>query len=175
MKYILLFFCFISFAQAATIYKQIDEKGNITYSDTPLKNSKVIIVPDQSSTRSSPKSKTVSTPTTSTPTQPNEQHLSYKTFDIISPTDQQTFQNQRQIPVQINIEPDLQPGDKIQLYLDGNPYASPEARTTLELNELDRGSHTITAVIFDKNHSILKSSKTITVFIQYARLGGTGV
>ena len=187
------FFLFFSLAcQADTIYKQTDAQGNITYTDTPQKDAQTIIVPAES-----PPTITSSTPASSPPptmpaapggspaslAQPgatetaiptaimDDTRTPYTSFSLVSPVDQQTFQNQRLIPVEVSMVPALQLGDKVQLNVDGNPYGALVAGTQLTIGQLDRGSHTVSAALFSKDNVILKSTNTITIYVQFARLG----
>jgi hypothetical protein len=181
MKYrlITILMLIASLNHAATVYQQTDDNNNTTYSDTPAKNAKVIEIPQENSISSIPKT-ILTKPTSGTSTKISEEPAAeerkpYTSFKITDPYDNQTFQNQRQIPVQVTIEPELQKGDTVQLYLDGNPNGQAVEGSALQLKQVDRGTHTISAVIFDKNKTIVRSTNTITVYIQYARLGGSGV
>jgi hypothetical protein len=166
-------------AAADTIYKQTDNNGNIVYTDTPQKNTQTIIIPSEttpsiSSAPAAPPAHTsavIGAPTPATGDTATETRVTYTTFALISPADQETFQNQRLIPVKVLIEPKLQTGDKTQLYVDGKPYGDPAEGSDLTVNQLDRGSHTLSAVIVDTGNLILKSTNTITINVQYARLG----
>lgn len=181
MKYFLsLFFVFaLSTVYAASVYKQTDADGNVTYSDIPQKNANVMVIPE-TPVVTTPQTKNIpaagpNTPSSSTETAADTERKPYTVFSISSPNDQVTFQNEREIPVTIQLEPALQEGDKIQIYVDGNPYGEPVASTQIQVNQLERGTHTLTAILLDKKNAIVKTSKTITIFIQYARLGPNNV
>jgi hypothetical protein len=174
MKYILciivtLLYPLLCFAE--TIYTETDNKGNMSYSDTPLKNSKLTEIPKVDSTPSSPPSIQTTLPTPPTSLNPSEDKKIYMAFSISSPSDQETFQNQRAIPVTIKIEPALQKGDKIQLYVDGTAYGNTAESTSFITGQLERGSHTLSAALIDKNQVTTKQTNTITIYVQYARLG----
>lgn len=171
--YILLFACITVCATAATVYTHTESDGNVSYSDTPLNNSKMLIVPEGNKTSLPFSTQAKPTATSSTSTLGTADKKSYTIFSITTPTDQTTFQNQREIPVVIQVEPKLQEGDKIQLFIDGNKYGNPAESTSLTTGQLDRGSHTLSAAIVDNNNVILKQTNTITIYVQYARLGVT--
>lgn len=160
---------------AGAVYTQTDENGNVTYSDMPLKNSQLVVIPEVNTTASQqpPKKTMTNTPSTPSPSSSGETKITYTTFTMTSPIDQQTFQNQRAIPVEIKIEPALQTGDKIQLYVDGKPYGTAMESTTLTTQQLERGSHTISAALIDRAQTVLKQTGTATIYVQYARLGTT--
>lgn len=176
-----------SFCFADTIYQQTDSQGNVTYTDSPSSHSKAIVIPSSDSSLSTTSSSTSSstsstssavsataTPDTSVGASSDTDHVPYTAMSMTTPVDQETFQNQRLIPVTVALEPALQKGDKVQLYVDNAIYGAPVDGVNLAINQLDRGSHTVSAVVIDKNKAALKSTKTITIFVQYARLG-TGV
>lgn len=169
---------------ATTIYTKKDNNGNTTYSDIPFENSTPTVVPEVNSTISSPKNTATPSSTTSgnktnesnatTPSEATETiKKPYTLFAIHSPKDQDTFQNQRSIPVNLDIQPELQKGDSIQLYVDGSPYGARQDTPQLQIEQLDRGTHTVYAVLIS-NSQIVKQTNTITIFIHYASLGGSG-
>lgn len=164
---LIILLCFTSLCYSNVVYEQKDANGNISYTDKPTSNT-ANAIPVETST---PTISTSST-TQSAPTKPEvEERKPYTTFAILIPQDQTTFQNQREIPVQIKIEPKLQLGDVIQLIVDGTPYGKPVEGTTLLLNQLDRGSHTVAAMILSKKNEVFNKTAVITIYVQYARLG----
>jgi hypothetical protein len=169
MRYFILLFLLIaiSLGYAASVYTTTDSNGNIIYSDTPLENAKRI--PDATSTISTQTSTTKPQEKSAKPETPNETpSVPYSAFAITSPTDQQTFQNQRQIPIVLKIDPPLQKGDRIQLYVDGAAYGAALESTQLQVEQLNRGSHTLSASLIDSKRNLLKETPSITIFIQYA-------
>jgi hypothetical protein len=149
-------------AQAA-IYMQKDQNGSTTYSDTPSgSNSTPVDLPDQTVTEP---------PVPVTPALSSvsgENLTNYTTFHIVSPADQASIQNQVVIPVQIALKPDLQPGDTIQIWVDGKPASNPSTSTTISLENVIRGTHQITAMILDKNHKVKQEGDTVTIFFHRA-------
>ena len=172
MKHFLLLVligCYSNFV-LADIYMQQDAHGNVTYSDTPLPNGKKIEVSETNT------SSELNTPSTVTATEiqavkanpANQNDLSYQTFLILSPKDQETFQNQPIIPVTVSIAPQLKKGHKVQIYLDGQPYGDALAAKNFELHEIERGIHQLAAVLLDANNKIIKESNTITIYVHRA-------
>lgn len=173
---------------------RIDTEGNAYYSDVPIKNGKNISLPPLSITYSAvqkstatseqPTVKIESAPSSNanTPPQNNiEKPLAptlsnsdtYKTFSIASPTDGQTFQNQRNITVTVSIDPGLQAGDKIQMLIDHQQLGDPQSSTSFNFYNLDRGSHTFQAVLYNTNHQQIKQSNSVLVYIHYASVNTT--
>jgi hypothetical protein len=89
---------------------------------------------------------------------------SYRTFLIITPQDQENIQNQVTIPVEVKLEPNLQSGNKVMLVLDGKPQGVGVASTHLTLGNVERGQHTLSAVIVDSNNQVLSRSNSVTIY-----------
>jgi hypothetical protein len=160
---------------SAEIYMTTDKNGNILYSDAPAKGAEKIILPDAALPTPATIAPTIPTMNTAekTPKTPSEtsQNVPYTKFIIGVPTDKETITNQPTIPVVFLIDPDLQKGDTIQLYLDGTPIKSPEAKTSFELTNIERGTHQLSAALLDSNSNTIKETQTITIYIHYAHLG----
>lgn len=173
MRRILFFLLVISLPCHAAIYMQEDENGNIAYSDTPSANSKVLNMPDVESASSefqvtpelSTSSSTTAEPTSSgdatEPTAVNQ----YRSFAIVSPKDQENIQNQPTLPVEIKTEPALQKGDKIQVLLDGKLTGNPSESTHIELGQLERGTHVLSAIIVNQKQQVLQQTNPITIYV----------
>lgn len=177
MKYlVMLMLLLITLPCYSDVYTETDSQGNITYSDSPSTNSKKIEMQETSApppvTTNIPNKPTITSPTPTSEESTNADEP-YTKFLIKSPTDQQTFQNEREIPVEIVITPDLKKGDKIQLFVDGIPHGEASSSTVLTAKQLDRGMHVISAILYDKTNKILKNTKGVVIYVQYARLGTT--
>lgn len=169
MKYILsMILLLAAFVCNAAVYMQVDPNGTATYTDVPSVNAQKVDPNGYGSAQASQSSQQTSNASTPAIVANAEAKKPYTTFLISSPVDQQTFQNQRDITVEIKIQPDLQKGDKIQAFLDGKPVGDAVASTHLQLKQLDRGTHQINAVLIGDNQANLKQSNSVTVFIHYA-------
>ncbi len=155
----------------AAIYQSTDQDGNIIYADEPIgNNSRLLdIGTDKPTSTSSEESiqqnksaQTSSIENTSLP------HQDYVTFEVLSPKNQETVQNQTVIPIKVKIEPQLQAGDVLQIFVDDQAWGTPSPSTDLTLNNLGRGSHIIYIVIYDKKHVMVKKSFPITIFVHLA-------
>jgi hypothetical protein len=165
---------FLSPASFAMVFMQPGSQGEIIYSDTPLSNEAKPITITPTDTVAIP----TEPPSTSSPIEQNQKltpspldtaKKPYTAFTIISPKDQETFQNQPVIPVLIQLQPSLQVGDKLQLFLDGNPYGAPATTNQFQLNHIDRGNHQLQAILIDKNLNAIKSN-LVTIFIHYGSI-----
>lgn len=193
---VILFLMFLTFAQLsyAIIYKQTDESGNVVYSDTPkTENAEIIQIPTQSnykSTRTSTSSEVGISQSSKALSKEDlnkieqgakasadeevmpvgKKRASYTEFKIVSPADQETLQNPVTIPVRIAVEPELQLEDKIQVLLDGQKVGQPELSTSFNVPGVERGTHSISAVIIDPRNIIIKESNKVTVFVKRTNL-----
>lgn len=178
MRFLLfILLCICTIVSYATVYMKTDSAGNISYTDVPSTNAQAVngITGNTVSSSQAPSETTTpasqSTDNKSNQTQaiaPEEGNKPYQTFTIVSPTDQQTIQNQVVIPVKVATDPELQPGDTVQLVVDGNPWGSPEKNANLEIKLLERGTHQISARLIGENGNILKETTTITIFVHRA-------
>lgn len=170
-KAIMLLIVFITSAAYATIYINEDKNGGIEFTDTPSSNSRRVEMPAVNS---------ISTPTrTAAPSQnanangspsndaaPVSTASSYQTLAIVSPANESTIQNQPVIPVEMKVEPNILPGDKIQLMLDSKPVGTPSATQYQELGIVDRGTHSLYAVILNSKNEVIKQSSAVTIHVR---------
>lgn len=159
----------------AAIYVNQTANGGTEFTDTPNSTSTPLSVPPVNSITSvrpaAPQStnnkQTAGSATSTAPSQGEPSSTAtYTTFEITSPKDQETLTNQPVIPVQLNVEPNMKPGDKIQLLLDGSPAGTPTGTIYQELGLVERGTHTLGAVIMNSKGESIKQSATITIFVQ---------
>jgi hypothetical protein len=174
MRYLIFLLLSVSLACGAAVYMQTDKTGNVSYSDSPSPNSQQVDIPEpstiQTGTIPSTKKVAASDDQPAAPIGGPTPHTPYTDFTIVSPEDQQTFQNQRDIPVEVEMQPRLQKGDSVQLYVDGQKYRDPWFSPHLAIYLLDRGSHTLYATLLDEGGHVLKTTSQITIFVHYASI-----
>jgi hypothetical protein len=84
-------------------------------------------------------------------------------IQISNPMDNQTFENAREeLPVTVTTTPALENGDMIQIYLDGQPVGDPRSSTTITIPRLERGTHTLQAVVI-QSRGMGATSNLITI------------
>lgn len=168
LKSLLLFFtgCLILSASHADIFKWTDSQGNVHFSDTPRQGAVKLNLPETQSF-SAP------TPTPPSPEETSEPERSGKQMEhvytkilIEQPQNEETIRNnQGSIAVSVKVTPELMPGDKVQLILDGTPIGEPQPALQFGLNGVNRGSHTLAVQIVDKSGNVMSTSDSITVFL----------
>lgn len=153
----------------AAIYKQTDRNGNIIYSDIPvLRNAKTIRSSNSSTeVKSLPPSPV---PESKPPVVMEKPPIPYTLFQISSPKDQETIQNQPVITVNLLLKPELQMGDQVQLFVDSKPWGNPTISTQIELVNMDRGIHRLYALLLDDKQTILKQTNIITIYVHHASI-----
>lgn len=81
------------------------------------------------------------------------------------PDDEAMRANNGTFIVGVNIQPRLQPGHRLRLILDGEPYGQPSNVPSLQLTNLDRGEHAL-AVAVMAGDRIIQQSATETFTVQ---------
>jgi hypothetical protein len=175
---LLLSLLIFSLVCSAEIYMSKDKDGNVMYSDTPSQDAKKIVLPESNipstSTSTPPPPTTTAVEKIVKTTETTAQNVPYTKFVIGVPPDKETITNQPTISVVFLIDPDLQKGDRIQLYLDGAAVQAPAAKTSFDLTNVERGTHQLSAILLDANNNTLKESQTVTIYVHYAHLGTQG-
>lgn len=161
-------------ASNAQIYKWVDSQGGGHFSDTPHKGAQIITLPDEQNS-SSPSS---STPQTATESNESQEHSpvklkhSYTKIEIVQPESGATIRNnQGFVTVTAQTEPDLFPGDKLQLLYDSAALGEPQKNPVFEINGMYRGSHILAIQVMDEDGNVLDSSDPITIYVFRPRVG----
>jgi hypothetical protein len=175
-KLLILLFALIASTAFAAIFVNQEKDGSVEYTDTPSANSSLAEVPPVNTVGPQSPAKSEEAP----PLTGNVSTVvsgpagdvaavsapgSYKIFEIKSPANESTIQNQPTIPVEFKIEPNMLPGDKIQMYLDGKPAGTPAGTPYQELGIVERGTHTISASIINGQGQVIKTASQITIYV----------
>jgi hypothetical protein len=149
---------------SADIYKQVLPDGTVSYSSDPAPNAEKIeppplqVIPEaEPLTDAFPEDQT---PTNVAP---------YAHLSIVEPADDQViYSNERMVSVDIEIEPRLQTelGQSLVILLDGEPVDAPADETRLTINEVDRGTHTLTVEVHDADGRVLIQSAPVTFHLK---------
>ena len=149
-----------SLALAATVYKWVDENGVVHYSDQPHPNAQQVSVPAAQTYKAGDMPASPGGPAVPPgPAQPPP----YQGCAIAQPTDEQTFTNVDSLSIIVRTDPALRPGDQIFLLLDGQPLNGGVATgSQFTLTSLDRGSHTLQAVVRDSGGALMCQTPGVT-------------
>jgi hypothetical protein len=165
---ILLFGLVVSSVQAAPAWTWVDANGQVHFSDTPVPGAKRIELANAQAFGAAPRQ---ATPQEATPAsaaeQAAERETRYRTFNITSPKQQETLWNTGSVvTIQIALEPQLQRGHRLDVFLDGQRRNLNATSTTLTLSDVFRGIHTIQAVIVDQRGEEVLRSLATTFMVQ---------
>lgn len=165
-RILLLAMLLLTSAVHADIYKWTDTNGVVHFSDKPAPGAQSVHLPPSQSISI----EKLAPPLMEDPI--SEHHGGYEKIRVVQPDNEATIRdNQGSVPVIINVEPALQPDDKIQLVVDGASMGSPNHTVLFELNNLNRGAHTIAAELLDASGKVLLTSDVVTIYMQRPRVG----
>lgn len=151
--FILLLLLSTSTFAATTVYKVKNPDGSVSYSDQPNNEAEVLQVEPVPTVPSVP----VDRSGYNTPTQDVKTAATYRSFSILSPTQDQAFQSpEGSIEIRLALEPALQESHTLDYWLDGSLYQSTSS-LALQLNNLDRGTHVLEVKIIDKAGQVIDS------------------
>ncbi len=155
--FLLLNFLLITFVSAETVYKTRDAEGNIIFSDVQSEGAEKIEIQD-AQTINIPKPKNFDNRPT---TKLSPQEKIYTQLKIINPENDATIRsNEGKVDIRIEIEPALDSKHKLVVSMDGSEVASGKS-LQVPLSGLDRGTHTITAVVKNEKDKVIKQSNTL--------------
>jgi uncharacterized protein DUF4124 len=151
-----LLFFFMSYPGAATVYKTVDDDGNIIFTDKPSENSEEIILQDLQ-TIDNPN------PGRAKPYQPKKDKSPvYKTIVVSKPADGSAIRsNNGSVTISVTLEPALRLGHKIIISMDGKEVGS---GASVSLQNVDRGTHSISAsVVNGTGKKLISTSSTFSL------------
>ena len=149
-------------ASAATVYKWVDENGVTHYSDQPHENAQKVTV-------QAPQTYSASHDLySSSQTAPKAPASSY-TCSVAQPTNDQTFQNTSTVSFAAEANPAPTNGDQVVLLLDGAKVPNfPSSGGAVTLDSVDRGQHTVQAVVQDSTGKPVCQSTPVTFTVLQA-------
>jgi hypothetical protein len=170
-----------AFAAGQTVWKWVDERGVTHYSDRPVPGATKMELnvgkpsadsPSFSSPRSSPSSAANSATNSDRPSGPP-----YRDLEIWRPADGDNIVNTGgAVDVSIRLEPALQAGHSLSLYLDGRLVESEAANATeYSLAEVPRGLHSLIAVVNDSRGERVQESATVRFSVRQTSIANPPV
>jgi hypothetical protein len=126
-----------------------DANGVTQYSDRPVPGAKRV---ELSTSAPAPKAAPATRATSTTATKPAAAPaVQYQSLEIWQPENGQTyFGADATVDVRLRSEPELASGDRLLLYLDGKLVPGAGNSYEHNLTELERGAHSLAAVILDE-------------------------
>lgn len=165
MRLLILLTVFVAATVAATeVYRWVDADGQVHYSDQwqpGAERVRITTTPGLSAPRPAEPTGDEQTPTPVTTGSP------YRLLDIASPAQEEVLWNiEGQLRVSLQLQPALQPGHELRLYLDGQQQDIPPGSTSVQLSEVFRGVHTLRAEVVDEQGTVLIASPTRTFVVR---------
>jgi len=146
----------------AQAYRWVDEDGIVHYSDKPHEGAEEIQLPGSSN----PNRRYI--PVSVGVRRQNNQEIvpfKYETIVFVSPAAEETLWNiEGQLQVSLALNPALQPGHQLRIYLDGVPRNV--TTTSFSIDEVYRGEHTIRAEVRDRAGRFVGQSASNTFYVQ---------
>jgi hypothetical protein len=148
---ILLFF--VCCLGAETVYKTVDGEGNIIFTDKPSEDAEEIKIQKLETIKNPNPGKYK--PDTKPP---EESSIKYESFIITNPKNAEGLRsNNGSVSISVSLEPGLNPGHKIIISMDGKEIG---IGTSVSLQNVDRGTHSISASVVDANGKTLISTSS---------------
>lgn len=166
-----LYLCLIfsSSTVLAQMYKWVDKDGNISYSDQPpYKGAEQLDAPALTTMQPTAIPKKTKASDTSDKEKEEEAPTVYSYLKITSPQNDMTIRdNSGNFSVSIGIKPALNTdqGHTLSLSLSGKVVKSKLSSTSINLTNIDRGTHKLSVSIKDKTGKTLRKSKPTTVHL----------
>jgi hypothetical protein len=166
---------------AQVAYTWVDKNGVVHFSDTPNQGAKTIDLPNLEAVAPAPKVESTQSqiPLANKPedaeelSQPQSEKPLPLQLTMLSPKHGDTLRSNRGlIDVQLEMNRKLGIGEQLQLLFDGNPYGAPQNHSTWQLNNIDRGTHTL-SVQAKRSGKLIASTSPITVHLHRASVKPT--
>ncbi len=159
-------------AQATEVYRYVDEKGGVVFTDAPRKGaeklnveaapSTSVVVPALPATAAPAPSPAAGKPGMAAFT-------GYQDFRITQPAPNEPLLNTAgEVDVSLNLHPALRAdlGHGLTVLLDGQPVAQNSSRLNVALNNVDRGEHVIEAFVSDASGQVLIHAAPVRFSLQ---------
>ncbi|WP_237067791.1 DUF4124 domain-containing protein [Microbulbifer guangxiensis] len=152
----------------SVVYKTVGPDGSVVFTDTPPPDGKaerIELGPVNVQPRPMPTRKL--SPRDQEKDDRRRAYTGPVNFAIVSPQDGATITpGQRFIVMQVAIEPLPPQGHQVFAVVDGQPWLGSSSGNRLDISALERGSHTLQAVLADPGGNVLARSQIINLYVQ---------
>jgi hypothetical protein len=157
-------------ASGAPAWTWVDNSGQVHYSDRPVPGARQVELAGAPAP-GGPVRSTAPGPSTAGQAReaPPAATTPYRTFNVVSPGQQETLWNLGgTLNVQVALEPGLQPGHRLDVFLDGQRKNLNATSTQLTVPEVFRGIHSLQAIVIDSRGEEVLRSLATTFMVQQA-------
>ena len=153
----------------AVICKSVDADGNVSYTDVPVAQCENKV---ELRGLSGYTPRPLPQPATSTPAADEQAPFpGYESIQILQPeTDGTVRSNEGKVPVAVTLTPDLQPDHRLFVYLDGKLVPGSFDSTAVELNGVERGTHSLRVSVKDEGGRELVGSSEVSFTLRQTGL-----
>jgi len=170
-RYALLAVSLLPALAEAVVCKTVDADGVVSYSEVPAAECpQPVKLPDYSryTPRQLPSSAPAGAPAVGATT---ERFTGYDSIQIVQPEANGTVRsNEGDVAVSLSLQPALQPGHKIKLFLDGGAVQGEFDGTAIQLSGVERGTHSLRAVVSDASGKRLGDSPSVRFTLRKASI-----
>lgn len=153
---------------SAEIYRYTDDRGNPVYTNQPPQGVATESVRLGPTNTVAPPAPAAQPPA---PAAKTEAELRYSRLEVVGVPDDETLRaNAGNFEVDVDLQPALQEGHRLQLLLDGQPLAPAGPQTHFSLEHVDRGSHSLQAVVLSEDKEIQRSA-SVSFTVQRVHTG----
>ncbi|MBT1445261.1 DUF4124 domain-containing protein [Shewanella sp. JM162201] len=150
----------LSLASHATVYKWVDKDGNVHFSDKPHPNAEVVELQESSANQIS-----MDKPLGTLPVVKKAEAIEYQ-INILAPDKDATIRsNEGKFSVMAEVLPERPANSLWVLRLDGKVWGDPLELPLFDLDNIDRGEHSIEVQLIARNGKVIASSEPRTVFL----------
>jgi uncharacterized protein DUF4124 len=150
-------------AVSATVYKWVDEKGVVHYSDQPHPSAQQLDVKSAQGYSAGPAPSASAPPGNGAETARVE---SYTTCELYRPENDEVFMNTDTVVVKLRLAPNLLPGHKVAIGLDGKRQTD-QPNTAMDFTlTVERGAHSVIAVVEDQENREICRSSPVTFHVR---------
>lgn len=165
--FLLLSLLVVSTVSYADVYSWRDASGRMVFGDSPPDQAKAekvklkpLTIADGYKTEEE-KKKAKAAKEEEDDQAGSDQDASYKDFKITSPKQEDAVRaNSGNVSVAVSLSPALKKGHGITLYVDGKQYKD-AASTSFQLESMNRGSHTVFAILHDENDEVIMNTEPV--------------
>ncbi len=174
---LLALLCLASSPLLASVYTWTDANGNKVFSDQPHPDGKSVELGPINTIEPTPVSSPSATGGTSSSRDTQQpQQSNYRRLAITSPgNDEPVRANDGNLTLTVETDPPLQNNHLLRAEVGGSPASvavpgNGSATHQLVLNNIDRGSHSVSAVIIDARGQVLQRSNPLEIHLQRTSL-----
>jgi hypothetical protein len=141
--------------QGGAVYRSVGEDGSIVFSDSPSPGAEKVEIRETQTIEAPP-------PPNFVYERPQPAAAAYARVAIVDPADDaQIRENTGNLTVAVAVEPGLSGMDQVVLLMDGLEAAAGR-QTSFSLQNVDRGTHALSAVVRSPDGKTLSTSPTVT-------------